>query len=73
MRNTMAIDQHGTTYHSLGAHPRTELAKRLGCSPRSARKMYCDTEDGQTKHIGYVFGRNWLTLYHVESWEGSHA
>ncbi len=62
--NYMAIDQYGTTYHNLGPHPRKELLERLGY--KKANKMYVDTKDGQTVHIGYVIGGLWLTLYKVE-------
>lgn len=29
MRNHMAIDQYGTTYHNLGPHPRKALLERI--------------------------------------------
>lgn len=62
--NYMAIDQYGHTYHDLGKHPRKALLERLGSS--KAHKMYVDTKDGQTVHVGYVIGGLWLTLYKVE-------
>ena len=62
---TMGIDQYGQTHHALGAHPRKELMKRLGTS--HVEKMYADTAEG-TKHVGYVIGRLWVTLYKVEPW-----
>ena len=65
----MAIDQYGNHYDDLGAHPRTELAKRLGYSAKSARKMYRDKIDGTSKCVGYVMGAYWCTLYIVKHWE----
>jgi hypothetical protein len=62
----MAIDQYGQTFLHL-THPRTELCQRLG--RRHANKMYIDTIDGRTKHIGYVIGGLWLTLYEMRPYE----
>lgn len=64
--NTMAIDQYGQTYHNLGQYPRKALLERLGY--RSAQKMFVDTKDGSTRHVGYVIGGLWLSLYRVTSW-----
>jgi len=64
MKDTMAIDQHGQTYHSLGEHPRKALLDRL-CR-KHASKMYADKRDGSVAHIGYVIAGLWLTLYNVE-------
>ena len=66
---TMAIDQYGHHYDDLGAHPRTALAKKLGYSPKSAQKIYQDKKDGQTKHVGYIYGNYWCTVYTVQAWE----
>ena len=67
IENTMAIDQHGTTFHGLGDHPRSELLKRL--DRKSAQKMYVDSKSGP-KHIGYIISGRWLTLYVVNEWIG---
>ena len=64
MATHMATDQYGQTYHDLGPHPRKELMNRLGTS--HAAKMYVDTKSGETRHIGYVIARLWLTLFKVE-------
>ena len=61
----MGIDQYGETYHNLGKYPRKELLNRLGY--KKADKMYVDKKDGSIAHIGYVIGRNWITLYEVKS------
>lgn len=66
MPHTMGIDQYGQHYDDLGTHPRKALLEKLGY--RSAQKMYIDTLDGMTKHIGYIVGGLWITLYKVEEW-----
>ena len=65
-RWTMARDQHGVTWHDLGAHPRAELLKRLG--RRHSDRMYQDTKSG-AKHVGYIIAGHWLTIYTVTPWE----
>ena len=65
----MGRDQYGNTHHDLGAHPRQELARRLGYSAKSAKKQYTDKKSGEVVHTGYVFGKTWITLYRVEPWE----
>lgn len=64
----MGIDQHGYTYHNLGPHPRKELCERLGVS--HAEKMYQDTKDGTTYHVGYIIREHWITLYEVLPFRG---
>jgi hypothetical protein len=59
----MAIDQYGTTYHGL-THPRKDLLEKL--CVKSASKIYTDSKDGKTYHVGYVIGGLWLTVYAVE-------
>lgn len=68
MQGFTGIDQHGRHYDDLGLFPRKELLNRLGY--RKADKMYVDTKDGRSKHVGYVIGGNWITLYRVQAWEG---
>lgn len=63
----MAIDQYGHTYHGL-SHPRKDLCARIGSS--HAEKMYIDSTAG-AKHIGYVIGGLWLTIYQVSEWTGA--
>lgn len=67
MRNTMAVDQYGNTFHNLGPNPRKELMKRL--YNKHAEKMYTDTESGP-KHTGYVIAGLWLTIHEVSEWTG---
>jgi hypothetical protein len=66
----LAIDQYGNTVKLTGVtkHPRKALMEKVGA--QSARKMYCDTADGTPRHIGYILGRSWYTLYEVHAWAG---
>jgi hypothetical protein len=59
----MGHDQHGTTYHALGPHPRKELMARLG--RKHASRMYVDRSDGRTVHIGWVIANRWIAVYRV--------
>ena len=64
----MAHGNHGTTIHltdKTTKHPRKQLLKALGRQHTS--KVYCDTKAG-SKHIGYIVGGEWFTLYEVHSW-----
>ena len=63
---TLAIEQYGDTFHNLGDNPRKALLERLGRT--RAEKMYVDTVDGKTKHVGYIIGGLWLNLYYVSEW-----
>lgn len=63
----MAIDQYGQTYHGL-KNPRKDLLARLYRS--HADKMY---QDPDGRHVGYVIGGLWLTLYKVTPFEGRVA
>jgi len=65
MKNYMAIDQHGQTFHDLGQYPRKELLNRL--DRKHADKMYVDgKKDGKSYTTGYVIAGLWLSLYRVE-------
>ena len=64
----MARDQHGETIHGL-VTPRKDLLERLG--RKHADKMYVDTKDGRTLHIGYIVGHQWFTIYKVERMENA--
>ncbi len=59
---TLGIDQYGN-YYRLGKYPRKELLERLG--RKHCQKMYCDTNSGESKHIGYVIAGLWITLLEV--------
>lgn len=64
----LGIDQYGDKYilRELES-PRKQLLEKL--DKKQATKMYCDTKDGQSKHVGYIVGGRWVTLYEVHSWE----
>ena len=59
--NYIAIDQYGTVERNLGPHPRRALLDRLG--RQHADKVYRDTADGKTIHVGYIVAGRWFTLY----------
>lgn len=65
----MAIDQYGYPYYDL-KHPRKELAARHDLTSSSARKMYIDTKDGESVHIGYIVQDMQYTLYTLVPWKG---
>jgi len=58
----MAIDQYGQHYDGL-THPRKDLCNRL--YNQHVEKMFCDGEDGQAYHTGYIIGGLWLNVYEV--------
>ena len=65
----MGIDQHGTHY-SIEKHPRKELLDYLGF--RGASKMYVDLKGGGHRHVGYVIGELWISVYRVCPWKEEH-
>ncbi len=65
----MAVGNRGNTIHLTDSekHPRGQLLEKLGAT--HADKMYVDTEDGFSKHIGYIVWGEWFTVYEVHGWE----
>lgn len=61
----MGLDQYGNHY-KIDKNPRKELLEQLGY--KHADKVYVDTKDGNTKHIGYVIGGRRITVYEVHEW-----
>ena len=57
-RYGVAVDQFGGNWY-FGKHCRKDLSEQI---PGRIGKMYIDTSAG-TKHIGYVIGKLWLTVY----------
>lgn len=49
-------------------HPRKQLMDKLGY--KHCEKIYVDDKTGTAKHIGYVIGREWFTIYEVCEWCG---
>ena len=64
----IAIDQYGTHY-KIEKNPRKELLEQLYAT--HAGKMYVDTKDGKTKHIGYIINGLWLNVYAVHEWKAA--
>jgi len=57
-----AVDQRGRiTPLGFTQFPRKRLLERVGGT--KANKMYVDTSDGVSLHIGYVVLGEWYTLY----------
>ena len=68
----LAVGHFGTTVKlTEPKYPRKQLLDKLGAS--SAVKMYCDTRKGEQKHIGYIIGDEWFTLYEIHEWVGKVA
>ncbi len=65
-RQSMGVDQYGTTYHGLGNHPRAELLRRL--DRKHADTMYVDTIKGESRRIGYVIAGRWIEVFTVSPW-----
>lgn len=67
----LGIDQYGKHYR-MKTHPRKELCEQLGCKSSVAKRMFVDRKkDGTPKHIGYVVGDLWVTVYEVHEWAHS--
>ena len=32
--------------------------------------MFCDSAEGETRHIGYIIAGLWITLYSIGAWHG---
>lgn len=68
----LGVDQYGHTYfltaRTAGNTARQKLLSMLGAT--KAIRMFVDGADGETKHIGYIVGRLWITLYTVSEWKG---
>ena len=66
----LATGSNGTTVFMFDpkAHPRRQLLAKLGAS--SVRKIYVDSKDGTTKHVGYIVGNEWFNVYEVHEWVG---
>lgn len=68
MNKYLAIDQYGEKIIFEGdKHPRKALLDKL--CVKHAQKMYVDTLDGRSLHIGYIVAGGWWTIYNVTNWE----
>jgi hypothetical protein len=66
----IGLDQYGNRY-KMDCYPRKELLAQLGSS--HASKMFVDTKDGKSKHVGYIIGGHWISVYEVHEWVGGNA
>jgi len=62
----IGIDNYGNHY-KINKYPRKELLECLGY--KYASKMFIDTKDKEVKHIGYVIGDHWITVYELHEWK----
>ena len=63
---TLAIDQYGNHHKIKGVYPRKELLELFGV--KSCKKMYRDTIEGETVHVGYIISGLWIELFKLENW-----
>ena len=66
-RFILGVDQCGHTYKLDPKCPRKDLKEQIGRG--KIHKMYVDREGGKYKHVGYVIGEAWVTLYNAMPWE----
>lgn len=63
-----AVNQYGEKLIIDSKHPRQWLLKRAGL--KNARKMYSDLKSGGVRHIGWIVGTEWWTVYRVDHLNG---
>jgi hypothetical protein len=68
MKTYLAIDQYGHDLLLESKHPRKELLEYHSTS--HAAKIYIDTKEGTSRHIGYVVSGYWYTLYKLTLFNG---
>jgi hypothetical protein len=54
---TLYLDQYGNKWFARTVR---DLREQIG---GKVSKMYVDTKDGRTMHIGYVVGRHWCEAF----------
>ena len=62
----VGFDQYGHRY-TINKYPRKELLEQLGY--QKAEKMYVDTKDGKSRHVGYIIGDLWINVYKLNDWK----
>jgi len=62
----LGIDQYGNHY-TIKEHPRKELVEQIGI--QHVDKMFVDTKEGESKHVGYVIGGHWVEILEVHDWK----
>lgn len=68
MKTYLAIDQYGHKLLLESKYPRKELLAYHNTS--HADKVYVDTKEGTSRHIGYVVSGYWYTLYKLTLFNG---
>lgn len=63
-----AVDQYGNCIFVDADKPRQSLAEAYGVASSSLEKIYVDTKNGETKHVGYSVNGLWFTLYKLTEW-----
>lgn len=61
----MAVDQYNTVHHLSGKYPRKQLLKLY--DRKHADKIYRDTPNGGTIHVGWIIAGRWFNVYQVHS------
>ena len=64
MKQYLAISQYGDK--DIVTHPAKDLKAKYG---GRVSKMYVDTKTGETKHVGYVIGSLWFSLFEIKPYE----
>jgi hypothetical protein len=63
----IAKDQYGNFY-PIGNHP-PRKALLTTFNRQHCQKMYQDTKDGKTRHVGYIIAGLWLDVFVVGQWK----
>lgn len=59
-KTMLYVSQFGVHYFAKTVK---ELRSQIEMGGSRVSKMFCDTKDGKTVHVGYVIGQHWLTCY----------
>ena len=62
----IGINQCGDCFR-IRKYPRKELLEQLGY--KHADKMYRDTKNKKSVHIGYVIGQHWIEVFKLSNWK----
>lgn len=59
-KRMLYMDQFGNHFFARSVN---ELRSQIGMGGSRVSKMYRDTKDGLTVHVGYVIGAHWLEMF----------
>jgi len=62
----IAVNQYGHVVF-IKEFPRKELLEFHRC--KHIDKLYRDTKDGTPKHVGYVVGGHWYSIFKLSEWK----